>query len=292
MEIALQTCGILTSWNKAPVTLAVTHGYNLLFRNLDATAKLYKNVELRGKTIENISKCTGYSMMGPMGVQKFNTVLKVDGVTFYEVDSSFGWFLPEVFEKQIGLDAGVKRDCWHVTNKLPLSTFAMPAEEEKIFAGVGHNNQLRRRSQQTRFLDGVGFSKAGGEHGKGYGHGFKVVDKRDWFFSCHFWCDPVMPGSLGVEAMHQTLELWCVQTGLTAGVTTPTFSHNCGTTKWKYRGQMTPKADRGDVEVHIKTVEKAAGVVSVVADGYLYVDALRVYHVLGLRVDIRPGEAR
>merc|ERR1719183_1370901 len=75
MEIALQTCGILTSWNKAPLTLAVTQGYNLLFRNLDATAKLYKNVDLRGKTIKNTSKCTGYSMLGKMGVQKFNTVL-------------------------------------------------------------------------------------------------------------------------------------------------------------------------------------------------------------------------
>ena len=47
MEIALQTCGILTSWNKAPLTLALLkgadgkeQGYNLLFRNLDATAQL------------------------------------------------------------------------------------------------------------------------------------------------------------------------------------------------------------------------------------------------------------
>ena len=46
----------------------------LLFRILDATAKLYKNVELRGKTIENLSTCTGYSMMGPLGVEKFDTV--------------------------------------------------------------------------------------------------------------------------------------------------------------------------------------------------------------------------
>ena len=64
MEIALQTCGILTSWNKAPLTLAKTQGFNLLFRNLDATATLLANVDLRGKTIVNVSKCTGYSMLG------------------------------------------------------------------------------------------------------------------------------------------------------------------------------------------------------------------------------------
>ena len=37
-----------------------------------------------------------------MGVQKFHTVLSVGGEPFYEVDSSFGWFLPAVFEKQTG----------------------------------------------------------------------------------------------------------------------------------------------------------------------------------------------
>jgi 3-hydroxymyristoyl/3-hydroxydecanoyl-(acyl carrier protein) dehydratase len=141
----------------------------------------------------------------------------------------------------------------------------------------------------VRFLDGVGFSVAGGEHGHGYGHGFKVVDKRDWFFSCHFWCDPVMPGSLGIEAMHQTLELFCVQTGLAAGIERPTFSHDIGVTKWKYRGQLTPKNERCDVEVHVKSVERANGRVTVVADGYLYVDSLRVYHVTSLRLRVQSA---
>ena len=52
MEIALQTCGVLTTWNKAPLTLARTcNRDNILFRNLDATAKLIRNVDLRGETI-------------------------------------------------------------------------------------------------------------------------------------------------------------------------------------------------------------------------------------------------
>ena len=290
MEIALQTCGILTSVNKAPLTLAVTQGYNLLFRNLDATAKLIKQVDLRGKTIVNTSKCTGYSMLGQMGVQKFNTILEIDGQPFYEVDSSFGWFLPAVFEKQIGLDAGEKRDCWHQLKAHSIRNFALPADEDALFAEARlAPNTLRRRSNQVRFLDGVGFSATGGEKGKGYGHGFKNVDKRDWFFSCHFWCDAVMPGSLGIEAMHQTLELYCVHTGLAAGVSQPTFTHDLGVTKWKYRGQLTPKNDRCDVEVHITSVERAGGGVTILADGYLYVDHLRVYHATGLRIRIEPG---
>ncbi|KAL3920227.1 MAG: hypothetical protein SGPRY_005331, partial [Prymnesium sp.] len=291
MEIALQTCGILTSWNKAPLTLALTHGFNLLFRNLDATANLLANVDLRGKTILNTSKCTGYSMLGQMGVQKFSTMLEVDGKPFYQVDSSFGWFLPSVFEKQIGLDAGEKRECWHIGAGHAVEGFSLPADEDRIFteASLGANT-LRRRSNQVRFLDGVAFSKTGGAHGKGYGHGFKKVDKKDWFFSCHFWCDPVMPGSLGVEAMHQTFELLCVRNGYVTGIKQPTFAHELGKTLWKYRGQLTPKNDRCDVEVHVKSVEHKDGCVTVIADGFLYVDQLRVYQVNGLRLRIEPGQ--
>ena len=116
MEIALQTCGVLTTWNKAPLTLARTcNRDNILFRNLDATAKLIRNVDLRGKTIRNVSTATGYAMLGEMGVQKFTTALTIDGgEPFYIVDSSFGWFIPEVFENQVGLDGGKKLSLIHI----------------------------------------------------------------------------------------------------------------------------------------------------------------------------------
>ena len=44
--------------------------------------------------------------------------LTIDGgEPFYEVDSSFGWFIPEVFEKQIGLDNGKTTPAWHLLPK-------------------------------------------------------------------------------------------------------------------------------------------------------------------------------
>jgi 3-hydroxymyristoyl/3-hydroxydecanoyl-(acyl carrier protein) dehydratase len=223
-------------------------------------------------------------------VQKFTTMLSVDGVDFYKVDSSFGWFLPQVFEKQTGLDNGKYLDCWHVANSHGLAEFALPADEPRLFAAAGLGaHALGRRLGQAKYLDRVGFSPEGGKYGKGYGHGFKQVDKRDWFFSCHFWCDSVMPGSLGVEAMHQTLELWCVQNGVAAGIANPQFAHDLGKTMWKYRGQLTPKNGRCDVEVHIKSVEKDGSRATVVADGFLYVDGLRVYEVKFLRIQVRAS---
>ena len=95
-----------------------------------------------------------------------------------------------------------------------------------------------------------------------------------------------MPGSLGVESMHQMFELWCVHAGHAQGIPNPTFDHDLGKTMWKYRGQFTPKNDRCDFEVHIKTVEKGAGSATITADGYFYVDKLRVYEVKNLRLRI------
>jgi len=296
MEIALQTCGILTSWNKAPLTMP---SHNILFRNLDATATLLKHVDLRGKTIVNVSTATGYSMMGTMGVQRFTTMLTVDGADFYYVESSFGWFLPEVFEKQVGIDNGALLGLWHArqenTEKIStarMHTMALPQGEAQIFAAAGISpgkHSLQRRSGQTRFLDEASLIVDSGMHGKGYAHGFKIVDVRDWFFSCHFWCDPVMPGSLGIESMHQLLELYSVHAGFATGIRNPFFQHDLGKTTWKYRGQLTPKNKRLDAEVHITEVKRETASATVVANGFLYVDELRVYQATGLRLRIQSA---
>ena len=239
-------------------------------------------------------------MLGEMGVQKFTTALTIDGgEPFYIVDSSFGWFIPEVFENQVGLDGGKKTPAWHLLkpdaprqfkpSKTPVpsaAVFNLPTDEAKIFAKAPAGHQLQRRSAQCGYLDKVSFIPNSGKHGAGYAHGHKTVDVKDWFFSCHFWCDAVMPGSLGVESMHQALELFSVEHGFAAGITNARFEHNAGTTKWKYRGQLTPKNKVLECEVHLKSVEKGAGKATVIADGYLVVDSLRVYEVIDMRLDI------
>ena len=131
----------------------------------------------------------------------------------------------------------------------------------------------------------------GGKAGKGLILAELDIHKDLWFFDCHFPGDPVMPGSLGVESMHQALELFSVQQGLTDGITNPSFEHDIGVTKWKYRGQLTPKNKTLECEVHVKTIERAAGSCTVIADGFLLVDSLRVYATTDLRIRIVPGTA-
>ena len=166
MEIGLQTSGILTSWVEAPLTMDRD---NILFRNLDATAEMIMpDIDLRGKTIINTTHATGYSMLGTMGIHRFEFELSVEGEgVFYKGSTSFGWFVPEVFEKQTGLDGGKTKMPWHldaaasrkhpngtVAPKSELRTYDLgsPSAWGEIYAAqdLQGSHLLRRRSTQAR----------------------------------------------------------------------------------------------------------------------------------------------
>ena len=293
MEIGLQTSGILTSWVKAPLTMDKD---DILFRNLDATAELLKKVDLRGKTITNTSHVVSYAMLGDMGVHKFTFELSVEGEgVFYKGETSFGWFVPEVFEKQVGLDGGVKRDVWHMVEgkgkTQGLVKYDMTnAVDRRRLRSKAKGESLLRRSLQVEFLDSIQIIPSSGKYGKGYLHGHKDVNKQDWFFSCHFWCDPVMPGSLGIESMYQLIETFCIHSGIGNGMKNRRFEHDLGKVSWKYRGQLTPKNDTMDSEVHIKSILSVGDDIVVIADAALYVDNLRVYTATDLRLKVQDIE--
>merc|ERR1711968_264027 len=299
MEIGLQTSGILTSWVKAPLTMDKD---DILFRNLDATAELLKHEDLRGKTIINTSHVVSYSMLGNMGVHKFTFDLatKEDGV-FYKGETSFGWFVPEVFENQVGLDGGKRLEPWHVVQGLGAAAglvkydMTREADRQRLFSKAT-GEQLLRRSKQVEFLDTIEVIPTSGLFKKGYLRGQKIVNKNDWFFSCHFWCDPVMPGSLGVESMYQLMEAFCIHSGVGSNMKQRCFEHDLGKVSWKYRGQLTPRNNKMDAEVHIRSVEtSSSGDIVVLADGFLYVDNLRVYSTKNMRLrvkDVVGGSSR
>nr|ANI86013.1 polyketide synthase subunit C [Aurantiochytrium sp. qe-4] len=297
MEIALQTSGVLTSVLKAPLTMEKK---DILFRNLDANAEMVRSdIDLRGKTIHNLTKCTGYSMLGDMGVHRFSFELSVDGVVFYKGTTSFGWFVPEVFISQTGLDNGRRTQPWHIESKVPsaqvLTYDVTPngAGRTQLYANAPKGAQLTRRWNQCQYLDTIDLVVAGGSAGLGYGHGRKQVNPKDWFFSCHFWFDSVMPGSLGVESMFQLVKSIAVKQDLAGkyGITNPTFAHAPGKISWKYRGQLTPTSKFMDSEAHIVSIEAHDGVVDIVANGNLWADGLRVYNVSNIRVRIVAGAA-
>ena len=58
---------------------------------------------------------------------------------------------------------------------------------------------------QLDLLHQVQLNPNGGSLGLGRVVGHREVDNEDWYYPCHFHKDPVMPGSLGIEAALQAL---------------------------------------------------------------------------------------
>ncbi|OGH09842.1 MAG: hypothetical protein A2600_11940 [Candidatus Lambdaproteobacteria bacterium RIFOXYD1_FULL_56_27] len=278
MEIALQPCGFLGAAVQSPLAFV---DQQLCFRNLDAQAELLQDPPLAGERITAKIWLDSTSATGGTIIQQYRFELWVLGEKFYQGKTTFGYFTPKALANQLGLDSGKKRPLWHETAR-PLPLVLPLSEHPELFAG-----ELRLGGNRLNFLDQIALDPIGGRMGKGYVYGKKAIDPLDWFYSCHFFEDPVMPGSLGVEAILQSLKAFAWTQGLAQGFKQPRFTHQLGTTSWKYRGQIIPENQWMETEVHLKQIQtEPNGAVTLVADADLYKDGLRIYEVKDVSIVI------
>jgi 3-hydroxymyristoyl/3-hydroxydecanoyl-(acyl carrier protein) dehydratase len=120
----------------------------------------------------------------------------------------------------------------------------------------------------------------------------KDVVLADWFFKAHFFRDPVQPGSLGIEAMIQALQFAAAFDDVASHLRAPRFEALAlgRPLTWKYRGQVVPKNHLIQVEAEVTDVIRGDdGSVTVVGDGALWVDGLRIYLAKGLAIRAVEG---
>jgi PfaB family protein len=296
MEIALQPNGFLTSHIGSTL---IYPDINLYFRNLDGTGRLIKEIDLRGKTIVN--KTTMFSTSAVMNniIQKFTFELICDGETFYQGDAVFGFFSAESLSNQVGMDKGKKLLPWYLSpgeNEEKIS-------EDKLVRIDLHSEQAKKELYQAKnnksyyhlaggmldFLDECIVVADGGKFSKGYVHSMNVIDASDWFYPCHFYKDPVMPGSLGVEAMIQSIQVYALQQDLGKDFNNPRFGLVEDEAKWTYRGQIIPDNKIMTLEVHIKEIRKTTDRIDILVDGNLWKDGLRIYSVESIGLSIQEG---
>jgi 3-hydroxyacyl-[acyl-carrier protein] dehydratase/trans-2-decenoyl-[acyl-carrier protein] isomerase len=135
-------------------------------------------------------------------------------------------------------------------------------------------------------------SDQGGAHGKG-----QVVAELnvagnpqcEWFFSCHFKGDPVMPGCLGLDALWQL-------TGFFLGwLGAPGRGRALGVGEVKFAGMVLPTARKLQYVVDLKRVILRKLKLAI-ADGALLADGQMIYSARDLRVGLfeageTPGAA-
>jgi 3-hydroxymyristoyl/3-hydroxydecanoyl-(acyl carrier protein) dehydratase len=287
MELGLQPCGFLSAHLGSPLTDPQRDFY---FRNLDGSGLLRREVDIRGRKITNRVTLRSSDTLPGMIIQEFDFALDCDGEVFFTGDASFGYFTAEALAKQAGLDGGRPSRPWAAGGDHEGIEIELCGTHEDLYHAPHSRPHARLARGQLGFLDHAFVVAEGGEHGKGYVSASKAVDPDAWFFRCHFLADPVMPGSLGVEAVIEALQIFVLTTGLDKEFTSPRFGpapeHK---TQWKYRGQITQDAPTMKLEAHITAVTRGSDGLLVTADANLWREDLRIYRITNVGLMVREA---
>ncbi len=277
LEAALQPCGWLASY----VGSALKVDDELSFRNLDGQGHLYTEIGPDVGTLTTRVTITAVSRTGAMIIEAFEVECFLGERLVWQMHTVFGFFPAVALQNQVGLpttddqrllltaDGGEEVD--------------LRAQPERFCAG-----SLRVAGERLRTVDRVTWWANGGSAGLGRLRALTAVDPDAWFFKAHFFSDPVQPGSLGLEAMLQLLQVGMIAAGWGDGLAEPRFEPLALDTPlvWKYRGQVLPSDREVTVTLDLVAVERDARSVTAVAEGSLWVDGRRIYEArnLGMRI--------
>jgi len=106
------------------------------------------------------------------------------------------------------------------------------------------------------------------------------IEKKLWFFDCHFKEDPVMPGCLGLDAMWQLVGFYLGWKG------EPGKGRALGVNSVKFTGEVLTTVKIAKYEVNMKRILKKEGAVVGLADGILYADNKAIYKAESLKVGL------
>ncbi len=276
-EIALQPCGFLSAWLGSCFLLPEQ---DLYFRNLDGQAKLIFEPDIRGKTITTNAHLTSTNVGGGTVIQKFHFDLAVEGESFFEGESVFGYFQAAAMANQVGLDGG---------KSVPPPPFnAQPISGRPD--STPNNNHLSLPVGQLNMLNQaeIEFSRDP-QSGTTELLMKKTIDPQDWYFTCHFFQDPVMPGSLGVEAAFQLVQAYVISEKLGKKFHKPGFALIPGQPiMWKYRGQITRKTRQMTIKVKLKPQQP--GETIILGDASVWADQVRIYDIKNFGIKLIQTE--
>ncbi|MEM6794759.1 MAG: 1-acyl-sn-glycerol-3-phosphate acyltransferase, partial [Acidobacteriota bacterium] len=284
LEAGLQPCGWLASYVGS--TVQGSGEADLMFRNLDGTAEVSAELLAGSGPLRTVATIVDISKTASLIVESFEVESYVGDRLVQKMDTVFGFFPPESMENQVGL---------------PVDDLQRAQLEEPGDVAIDLHDASgpwflpgRPRLAQRKLLmiDRVtGLWPSGGAHGKGRIRAEKDVDPSEWFFKAHFYSDPVQPGSLGIEAMIQLLQVYMLSANLDHGIDAPRFEalQLDQPLTWKYRGQVVPTNRVITTTLDVTETGRDQRGAFALAEASLWVDGKRIYHATSLGMRIVSG---
>lgn len=284
-EIALQVCGWVSSYAGS----SQHSNEPLKYRNLGGTSTLYREITSQDGRLTIRVRLTKSSEAGGLIVQSFDMWLGKDRETIYEGKTTFGFFTQKALDEQVGVrnyqqnfwlpPEEVEKEVLNITH--PLSPFDETFEQDHTLTLPG---------KALLMLDDYQWYPQGGFKGLGAVVAHKVIDPQEWFFTAHFFGDPVMPGSLGLEAFLQALKIAALKVWPDL-VDTYHFSAILSGEPhtWLYRGQVVRSNSKTTVRVNITERERGERIY-LKADGFLQADDLVIYELHDFAVELIPND--
>lgn len=290
LEHGLQGCGWLAAYNGS----ALLSAKDMRFRNLGGTATLHAETFPDAGMLTTRLRTTNVSRAGDMIILAYDFQVWQRERLIYDGTTQFGFFSEEALAQQIGIrDARERR--WLPSGAETAHARPIPLERVAPRTPDDPNRPapalpLAMPSGCWLMLDQIDlWLPTGGPEGLGFIRGSKAVQPEEWFFQAHFYQDPVVPGSLGLESMLQLLKfVACERWGEALGTTHRFEPIALGVEHtWLYRGQVVPTNREVVTEARITRIEEGDRPL-LVADGFLLVDGLPIYEMRDFALRLVP----
>jgi 3-oxoacyl-(acyl-carrier-protein) synthase/3-hydroxymyristoyl/3-hydroxydecanoyl-(acyl carrier protein) dehydratase len=252
MEIALQPCGFLGAWMGSYHQLPE---HDLHFRNLDGNARVLACPQVAGKTIETHVTLEKMTLSGSTLIERFRFALWCEGLKFYEGITVFGYFTADALAQQ---------------NRAPTQAAPLVLPDPTLITNLP--------TGQLGLLNQVEVQAPSEQLPLGAVIGRQSISPDQWYFPLHFHQDPVMPGSLGVEAALQAMKTYAEAQQLTSRFAQPQFVWAQDEALiWQYRGQILPDTREMHVQVVFEEIREEESRSVLVGSGSLWKDGKPIY---------------
>jgi 3-hydroxymyristoyl/3-hydroxydecanoyl-(acyl carrier protein) dehydratase len=286
LEYPLQICG----WYAAYCGSALAADHKLQFRNLDGNAILHKDLDMNAGTLSARIRFTGNSSSGGMIIQKYDFKVYQNNECVYEGDTVFGFFTEQALSMQVGVrgakpyepTAAEKQRAipYELIQDAPITPDDMTDNGERGLTMPSRCYQMNDRVEL--------FIPDGGPNGLGFVRAVKEVRPDEWFFYAHFYQDPVIPGSLGLEAFIQLMKVTAIHRWGAEFGKTHRFEPIAVGRKhtWAYRGQVVQTNKLVTCDCVIDKIEDDEKVIT--ASGFLKADGKIIYEMKNFAIRVVP----